>query len=89
MRPKERLLRAISGEPVDRFPIAPRIWRYALSKGKSDLELARELDFELLSLGGGGLVTPFDDDDCSNVTPLLPEVSIDVKTRREGRKSYH
>ena len=89
LTPRERLLRAIAGEPVDRIPIAPRIWRYSLSKGTTDLDLANELDFELLELGGGGLTTPFDDERCDAVSGLIPDVNIEVVSRRDGAKTYY
>ncbi|MCK4627221.1 MAG: hypothetical protein KAV00_18050, partial [Phycisphaerae bacterium] len=87
MRSRERLLAAIEGKPVDMIPVSPRIWRYAKWKGLSKSELAGKFDFDLFIFGEGGLPTPLDDTYCETVKPLLPDVEINITTRREGKKT--
>jgi len=87
MTSRERLLSAIEGEPVDRIPVSPRIWRYALWKKCSKLELARRFDFDYFEFGTGPLGTPLSDVYCETVESLLPEVKIDVRKQRQENKT--
>ncbi|MCK4626784.1 MAG: hypothetical protein KAV00_15845 [Phycisphaerae bacterium] len=87
MSSRERLLAAIEGRPVDMIPVSPRIWRYAMWKGLSKLELAVKFDFDLFIFGEGGLLTPLGDTYCEMVKTLLPDAEINITTRREGEKT--
>ena len=87
MSSRERLLAAIEGRPVDMIPVSPRIWRYAMWKGLSKLELAGKFDFDLFIFGEGSLPTPLGDTYCEMVKPLLIDVEINITTRREGGKT--
>ena len=87
MTSRERILAAFEGKPVDRVPISPRIWRYGRWKNKSHLELARELDFDLLFYGAGELATPLSDSNCEVVKPMLKDVKIDIRAERQQSKT--
>ena len=88
MTSRERLLCAIRGDEVDRIPVSPRIWRYGLWKGKSELELSRELGFDLFVFGTGGLATPFSDSFCELTGDLVPNVKIETTKRRKNSKTF-
>lgn len=87
MTSRERLWAAINGEPVDRIPVGPRIWRYASWQGCSKLELARRFNFDYFGAGVGELGTPFSDTYCRTVEALLPEVKIDIRRRRQQEQT--
>lgn len=87
MTPKERLLAAIEGKPVDCIPVSPRIWRYAMSAGRTNLALARDLHFDLFEFGVGALPTPLCDSYCDHMRECLPDVRIECRSSRTGNKT--
>jgi len=79
---------AMDGEPVDRFPISPRIWRYAQWKNQGIFELARELDFDP-NISHGGLPPGHMDPDATDMDRLLPDVRYEIRRERlEGKTLY-
>ena len=93
MTSKERLLAAIDGKPVDRIPVSPRVWRFALGKNASQVDLARKYDFDLLYCDPGVfnasdqvLMTPVQDILCETSDTKLPDITVDIKKEREGKK---
>ena len=83
MTPKERLWAAVRGEPLDRVPVAPRIWRYAKSVNRSLIELAQQYDFEV-SLCAGSLLTAVHDY-FGTRGDQWPEARVEVRAERDGQ----
>jgi uroporphyrinogen-III decarboxylase len=96
MTSKERLLAALEGQAVDRFPVNPRCWRCAQWKGLSEVEFARKYDFDLIHFGGytSVMLTPFRDPFCEKIGHLLKEVKIEIDREEiesviHARRKFH
>ncbi len=86
MTSRQRLLAAIDGEPVDRIPVAPRVWRYAVSKGLSEVTLPRTLGHDAIVFPGG-LGNPINSGPAEDYAELLDDVQIETRKERQGAKT--
>ncbi len=95
MTSKERIIAALNGQSLDRFPISPRCWRYAQWKNISQLEFARKYGFDLIHYANHDILhTPFRDPYCKEVGPMLKGVEIEIDQERKeeivyARRKFH
>lgn len=87
MTSRQRLWAAIEGNPVDRVPVSPRIWRYGVWKGLSELQLAEKFGYDLFIFNGYPLGNALGDVLCEEIGPKISNVKIDISTEHNDRKT--